>query len=309
MLIDSRTGLSDIADICTVHLPDVLVDCFTLSDQSIDGAAADRPQRRPAVPAAEHQDPAGPDADRRRREGEGSTPAGRWPGRGSIDFPRGHGRGGGERLLGRRWRSRTGRSTPSRRSLATFGDTPGSPTVAARRVRAAHRGDHRRAGSRRCRRWTRRRGCSTGTRSPGAGCRRPADIYLSYVTEDRMWADWIAAVLDQGGFRVRKQATTAPAGSNVKEEAGRAAASASRTVAVVSPSYLRSSQALGVREAMAVADPAGINRRLIPVHVGEARMPRPVRRPGGRGPDPARRPAGGRGNPAGARPAASARRP
>ena len=39
-LIDSRTGLSDIADICTIHLPDVLVDCFTLSEQGIDGAAA-----------------------------------------------------------------------------------------------------------------------------------------------------------------------------------------------------------------------------------------------------------------------------
>lgn len=39
VLIDSRTGLSDIADICTAHLPDVLVDCFTLSNQSIDGAA------------------------------------------------------------------------------------------------------------------------------------------------------------------------------------------------------------------------------------------------------------------------------
>lgn len=38
-LIDSRTGLSDIADICTVHLPDVLVDCFTLSSQGVDGAA------------------------------------------------------------------------------------------------------------------------------------------------------------------------------------------------------------------------------------------------------------------------------
>jgi hypothetical protein len=39
-LIDSRTGLSDIADICTGHLPDVLVDCFTLNAQSIAGAAA-----------------------------------------------------------------------------------------------------------------------------------------------------------------------------------------------------------------------------------------------------------------------------
>lgn len=37
-LIDSRTGLSDVADICTLHLPDVLVDCFTLSNQSIEGA-------------------------------------------------------------------------------------------------------------------------------------------------------------------------------------------------------------------------------------------------------------------------------
>lgn len=38
-LIDSRTGLSDVADICTVHLPDVFVDCFTLSTQGIEGSA------------------------------------------------------------------------------------------------------------------------------------------------------------------------------------------------------------------------------------------------------------------------------
>ena len=40
VLIDSRTGISDIADVCTVQFPDILVDCFTLNDQSIDGAAA-----------------------------------------------------------------------------------------------------------------------------------------------------------------------------------------------------------------------------------------------------------------------------
>jgi tetratricopeptide (TPR) repeat protein len=39
VLIDSRTGLSDGADICTKHLPDVLVDCFTLSEQGIEGSA------------------------------------------------------------------------------------------------------------------------------------------------------------------------------------------------------------------------------------------------------------------------------
>ena len=38
-LIDSRTGLSDVANICTAQLPDMLVDCFTLSTQGIEGAA------------------------------------------------------------------------------------------------------------------------------------------------------------------------------------------------------------------------------------------------------------------------------
>ncbi|NUT36621.1 MAG: tetratricopeptide repeat protein [Hamadaea sp.] len=38
-LIDSRTGFGDVADICTIHLPDILVDCFTYSEQGIEGAA------------------------------------------------------------------------------------------------------------------------------------------------------------------------------------------------------------------------------------------------------------------------------
>ena len=40
VLIDSRTGVSDTAGICTVHMPDVLVVCFTLNRQNIKGAAA-----------------------------------------------------------------------------------------------------------------------------------------------------------------------------------------------------------------------------------------------------------------------------
>jgi hypothetical protein len=39
VLIDSRVGLGDVADICTVHLPDIVMDCFTLGAQAIDGAA------------------------------------------------------------------------------------------------------------------------------------------------------------------------------------------------------------------------------------------------------------------------------
>jgi MinD-like ATPase involved in chromosome partitioning or flagellar assembly/predicted acylesterase/phospholipase RssA len=40
VLIDSRTGVSDTSGICTVKMPDALVVCFTLNNQSINGAAA-----------------------------------------------------------------------------------------------------------------------------------------------------------------------------------------------------------------------------------------------------------------------------
>jgi cellulose biosynthesis protein BcsQ len=39
VLIDSRTGVSDTSGICTIQLPDTLVVCFTLNNQSVEGAA------------------------------------------------------------------------------------------------------------------------------------------------------------------------------------------------------------------------------------------------------------------------------
>ena len=40
VLIDSRTGVSDTAGVCTVQMPDALVVCFTYNNQSIRGASA-----------------------------------------------------------------------------------------------------------------------------------------------------------------------------------------------------------------------------------------------------------------------------
>lgn len=40
ILIDSRTGVSDTSGICTVQMPDTLVICFLLNNQSIEGAAS-----------------------------------------------------------------------------------------------------------------------------------------------------------------------------------------------------------------------------------------------------------------------------
>ena len=53
ILVDSRTGVSDTAGISTVQMPDKLVVCFTLNNQSIEGAAAianSVSQQRSAVP-------------------------------------------------------------------------------------------------------------------------------------------------------------------------------------------------------------------------------------------------------------------
>jgi MinD-like ATPase involved in chromosome partitioning or flagellar assembly len=49
VLVDSRTGWSDIGEICTIHLPDLLVTLFTPNDQSLDGALAVAEKARAAA--------------------------------------------------------------------------------------------------------------------------------------------------------------------------------------------------------------------------------------------------------------------
>lgn len=53
VLLDSRTGLADVAGICTMQMPDIVALCFILNRQNIDGitkvAAAIRTQRKEAV--------------------------------------------------------------------------------------------------------------------------------------------------------------------------------------------------------------------------------------------------------------------
>ena len=76
-------------------------------------------------------------------------------------------------------------------------------------------------------------------------------------------------------------AGSAQAGGNERDEAASAAEAASRTVAIVSTAYLRSAQSLGVREAMAVADPAGSQQAAHPGSGGRYPRGGAVRRPDG----------------------------
>jgi tetratricopeptide (TPR) repeat protein len=270
-LIDSRTGLSDIADICTVHFPDVLIDCFTLSDQSIEGAAAVARSVNERYHARNIRIlPVPMRIDEAEKE---KLDAGRALARLRFrQFPRGM----SDEEANRYWGSVEIPYQPFyafEEMLATFGDAPGrsaSMLAAFERLTAAIsqgqvtalppmdeelRLEYQAA-------FTRRRVAPR------------ADLYLSYVPEDRMWADWIAAVLGQAGFRVQRQGIAA-AGSIVRDEAHRGAESAGRTIAVVSTAYLRSPQARGVWESLAASDPAGTSRRLIPVRVGEVPLTGP----------------------------------
>ncbi len=268
-LIDSRTGLSDIADICTAHFPDILVDCFTLSDQSIEGAASvarkiDEQCRSRSIrilPVPMRID----DGEKEKLD------TGRMLARLLFErFPRGL----SEDEANSYW---TSVEIPYQRfyafeeMLAAFGDAPGSPIsmlAAYERLTKAITED----------RITSLPPMDEGLRLryKAAFTRRrtaaPADLYLSYVPEDRMWADWITAVLTEAGFHVLREDITSAAGTSVRAEARRGAESALRTLAVLSAAYQRSPQARGVWESLTADDPVGTSRRLIPIRVGEVAL-------------------------------------
>ena len=268
-LIDSRTGLSDIAEICTLHLPDILVDCFTLNEQAIEGAAKvarDIGQRYHyrnirVLPVPTRIDEAEKDKadigiaharsrfDSLRSEAGGYEAADYWA---YVAIP----------------------YKPFyayEETLAAFGDAPKAPaTLLAAYERLTTMitdGAVTALGEMDEETRLAQRELFVRRRQPP-----PGEIYLSYVPEDRMWADWIEAVLVRRGIRVLPQSG---AGGNARVEASAGASTASRTIAVLSAAYLRSPQARGVWEAIDAADPTGSSRRLIPVRVSEVRLTPP----------------------------------
>ncbi|WP_427165678.1 FxSxx-COOH system tetratricopeptide repeat protein [Streptomyces sp. C1-1] len=274
VLVDSRTGLSDISDICTIHFPDVLVNCFTHNDQSIEGAAAvarrvldtygERRIRILPVPMRVEDS----EADR-------------------LEAARAKVRLTFDQLL-----VRTPHVDPRRywgnvevpykptyayeEMLATFRDEPGTPAsllAACERLTSvitegevtslAPMTDEERQNY-----------LKTVVR------RRPPDpthVFLSYVPQDRMWAEWIGWVLGEAGFTVAdaRSEDGSAAGVPLRDDTDSKVRGASRTVAVLSADYQKSPEARAVWEAVAAADPMGSRRTLVPVRVSEARLTHP----------------------------------
>ncbi|MDR5796481.1 toll/interleukin-1 receptor domain-containing protein [Caballeronia sp. LZ008] len=100
-----------------------------------------------------------------------------------------------------------------------------------------------------------------------------ADFFISYTYADTDWAQWIGYVLEEEGFSVGIQAWDFRPGSNSVLEMQKAAASAKRTVMVLSPDYLQSQFASPEWAAAFGQDPQGQEMKLVPVMVRKCDPP------------------------------------
>ena len=269
VLIDSRTGLSDIADICTVQLPDILVDCFTLNDQSIDGAAAvakhiasrynNRDIRILPVPMriADSEKEKLDVARMVARQKFDGLPAG-------LDREQSAQYWGNVEIPFKPYYA-------FEEILATFGDDPGLPTsllAAFERLTGAITvgavdampplADDLRLRFR-----------QEFTRRPPA---TPSDVLLSYVPEDRMWADWIDSVLSRSDFRVLKHSAAVHPEGGVDRPLDHDLALASYVLVILSPAYLRSARADMAWESLSATAGSVARGQLVPVRIDEGRQ-------------------------------------
>ena len=94
---------------------------------------------------------------------------------------------------------------------------------------------------------------------------------LSYVSEDRPWADWIGTTLDRVGFRV----VTHCADSDPEDLLRESLQAVSRTLVLLSPAY---NQAHQTRQAWALLTAATVSpapQRLITLRILDAKLAAP----------------------------------
>jgi hypothetical protein len=95
------------------------------------------------------------------------------------------------------------------------------------------------------------------------------DFFISYTSIDRTWAEWIAWQLEEAGYTTVLQAWDFRPGTTFVEAMNQAAATAERTIAVLSPDYLSSRFTRPEWEAAFAQDPTGEHGVLLPVRIRE----------------------------------------
>ncbi|MEV0735205.1 FxSxx-COOH system tetratricopeptide repeat protein [Streptomyces sp. NPDC050549] len=252
VLIDSRTGVSDTSGICTILLPDILVDCFTMSVQSIRGGvdaaaavqrSAPRPIRVLPVPmrveeAETERLEAGRDYCRTEfepfldwlRDEERSR---YW---GEIEIPY-------KAFYAYEEIPATVADRPHQeRSLLTAFERLTEWISEGRVRRLAPLPAERRAELR-----------TAYLRVPRT---LPTQIYVSYAPLGRMWAEWAAEALESAGYQVSLHGTVGPDSGVMPEVAG-TLNGLGRVLALLSPEYAVQPRSVAVRLQLAGHETAG----------------------------------------------------
>ena len=99
------------------------------------------------------------------------------------------------------------------------------------------------------------------------------DFFVSYAQADREWAEWIAWVLEESGYRVLIQAWDFVPGSNWMERIQAATRGAARTIAVLSEAYAESAYGAAEWQAAWASDPDGTSRKLLVTRIASCRRP------------------------------------
>ncbi|MFE2019367.1 FxSxx-COOH system tetratricopeptide repeat protein [Streptomyces sp. NPDC059499] len=272
VLIDSRTGLSDTAGICTILLPDVVVDSFTLSAQSIQGAAAVAESVRAQATM---------------------RPIRILPAPMRVEYAEQNKLEAGRDLARSRFQSFLGSMTREERDLY-WGDVeiPYRPFFAYEEIPAPvgdrpHQGNSLLAASERLTgritggRVTKQRPMpETMRRALLASYERtkapiPSDIFLSYAPADRMWAEWIGARLTATGYQVALSGSAEHAGADTMTDVRLALAGSGRIVVLLSPDFVRLPHAHELWKSVSSRDPEASQRMLIPIRVHDAPLPAP----------------------------------
>ncbi|HRW06472.1 MAG TPA: toll/interleukin-1 receptor domain-containing protein, partial [Caldilineaceae bacterium] len=94
------------------------------------------------------------------------------------------------------------------------------------------------------------------------------DFFISYNSNDKMWAEWIAWTLEAAGYSTVIQAWDFRPGGNFVLEMQKAATNTRKTLAVLSQHYLDAAYTHPEWADALRRDPQGNERTLIPVRVG-----------------------------------------
>jgi hypothetical protein len=98
------------------------------------------------------------------------------------------------------------------------------------------------------------------------------NFFISYNSADNQWAQWIAWQLEEADYTLVIQAWDFRPGSNFILEMHQAATQAERTIAVLSPDYLKALYTQPEWAAAFVQDPTGEKGTLLPVRIRECEL-------------------------------------